>query len=70
MAIQEEEAFDEAIDDEENIYDLAYVEPNDGDQLSCVLQRVLLTPKSDSHSQRHALFRINAQSMGEFVKWL
>lgn len=45
--VEEEKNLDEYIEDiGEN---LSYVEPNDEYQPSCVLQRVLLTPKIETH---------------------
>ncbi|TYK19586.1 uncharacterized protein E5676_scaffold1274G00330 [Cucumis melo var. makuwa] len=42
------------------------LEPNDGERLSCVLQRVLITPKSDtSHQQRHSLFKTQCTIQGK-----
>lgn len=44
---------------ENEVYDedeVAFLEPNEGDQLSCILQRILLTPKTKIHPQRYALF--------------
>lgn len=29
--------------------EVSYVEPNDGEQLSCIVQRILHTPNSDTH---------------------
>lgn len=56
LAVQEEEDGADGCNSEDN-EELAYLQPDDGDQLSCVLQQVLLTPKSESHPQRHSLFR-------------
>ena len=33
------------------------LEPIEGEQLSCVIQQILLTPKMGTHPQRHSLFR-------------
>ncbi|KAA0050434.1 uncharacterized protein E6C27_scaffold175G00240 [Cucumis melo var. makuwa] len=42
------------------------LEPNDGERLSCVLQRFLITPKSDtSHQQRHSLFKTQCTIQGK-----
>ena len=55
--LEEEEDYveekEEDLSQEEEI-----LEPDDGERLSCMLQRVLITPKSDtSHQQRHSLFK-------------
>ncbi|TYK27246.1 zf-CCHC domain-containing protein [Cucumis melo var. makuwa] len=39
-------------------HDEEILEPDEGERLSCVLQRVLIAPKNDiSHQQRHSLFK-------------
>lgn len=41
------------------------VECDAGEQLSCVLQRVLLMPKMETHPQRHALFEQDVRFEGK-----
>lgn len=50
--IQEDIASDVELDDEP-----IFLEPDEGDQLSCIVERLLLTPKTDSFPQRHSLFK-------------
>lgn len=37
--------------------DVAYAEPDNGDALSCVIQKILLAPTTVTMLQRHELFR-------------
>ncbi|KAA0048718.1 zf-CCHC domain-containing protein/Asp_protease_2 domain-containing protein [Cucumis melo var. makuwa] len=54
--LEEEEDFIE--EQEGDFYQEEVLEPDEGERLSCVLQRVLIAPKSDtSHQQRHSLFK-------------
>lgn len=45
--------------------DAIEVTPDDGDELSCVVQRVLLTPTMDLNPQRHSLFRTKCTINGK-----
>ena len=52
--VEEENSLqDDGVQQSEEEYE---VEGDTGEQLSCVLQRILLAPKTETHPQRHALF--------------
>ena len=48
LAVMDEEEAQDFIDSGDLDENTSYVEPDEGDQLSCVLQKYLLTPKSPS----------------------
>ena len=64
VALVEEESSpqDEGAQQSEEEYK---VEGDTGEQLSCVLQRILLAPKTETHPQRHALFRTRCTISGK-----
>ena len=41
------------------------VEPDSGDRVTCILQRLLLTPKRESHPMRHAIFKTRCTINGK-----
>lgn len=54
-----------SIDDFEEEEEAELVELNEGQRLSCVLQRVLIAPKEQSHPQRHSLFKTRCTIYGK-----
>ena len=63
VAILEEDE-DYVEEQEEDLSQEEVLEPDDGERLSCVLQRVLITPKSDtSDQQRHSTIQGKVCSM-------
>ena len=66
VAILEEDGDYVEEQEEDHSQEEEVLEPDDGERLSCVLQRVLITPKSDtSHQQRHSLFKIRCTIKGK-----
>lgn len=65
IAIIDENNQDDEEDKEQWEEDVAYIEPDDGEQLSCIVQRVLLNPKLDTHPQKHCLFRTRCTINGK-----
>lgn len=53
--VDEDDQYDPEVD-QSGDDDIDYVEPDEGDPLSRVLQRVLLAPKIEHNNQRHSLF--------------
>lgn len=54
LIIQEEENSDQEHQDLKE--DANFLLVDDGDQLLCIIQKILLTPKTERHHQRNALF--------------
>ncbi|XP_035547276.1 uncharacterized protein LOC108991242 [Juglans regia] len=44
-------------DEEESEEESELVEGDEGDLVNCIIQRLLLTPKHEDHSQRHVIFK-------------
>lgn len=55
-------------DDIEVEHNLGFYEEvwNEGEHVSCVIERLLLTPKTESFPQRHSLFRTRCTINGKF----
>lgn len=52
LTIQDyEDTEEQAENEEENVEDADYLEPDDGEQVTCVLQRILLTPSQEPYLQ-------------------
>lgn len=45
--------------------DTTFIEADEKERLSCVLQRILLTPKTEQHPQRHSLFHTRCTVNGK-----
>lgn len=43
------------------------IEADDGDRISCVIQRVLIAPKEERNPQRHSLIKTRCTINGEYV---
>ncbi|KAA0057344.1 RNA-directed DNA polymerase-like protein [Cucumis melo var. makuwa] len=57
VALADEE-YDAASDDSKTIEEeTELIEADDGDSISCVIQRVLIAPKEETNPQRHCLFK-------------
>lgn len=52
LTIQDyEDTEEQAENEEENVEDADSLEPDDGEQVTCVLQRILLTPSQEPYLQ-------------------
>lgn len=66
MALAEEEETLAQQSEEEPEEGTDFLELDEGDNLSCVLHRLLLAPKTESHPQRHSLFKTRCTVKGKF----
>lgn len=63
LTIQEKQ--EEFNKEENDSDDIEYTNPDEGKELSCVLQRVLLTPITKTNPQRHAPFQAHCTINGK-----
>uniref|UniRef100_A0A9I9D9S0 Asp_protease_2 domain-containing protein n=1 Tax=Cucumis melo TaxID=3656 RepID=A0A9I9D9S0_CUCME len=61
--MEDKEVYEE--DNEEFEEGAEFIEPDDGERLSCVFQEVLIAPKRNSNLQRHCLFKTRCTVSGK-----
>ena len=56
IALIDEESNSISEDDKKEEEEAEFIEVDDGDRISCVIQRVLIAPKEETNPQRYSLF--------------
>lgn len=61
-----EQGFEDA--GNEVLMEVKFLEGDEGDRFTCIVQRILLAPQEETHSQINVLFRTSAQLSKKYVK--